>query len=155
MDNCLLHVPSAVLQPPAALDGYESKDGGGHYITGLLSPSANHLVAASDAPSLMLFDKTRLAEPIARYKLPDTEVIEAMADSGADVWLTAMRDGSVAVWDARAPSLSAQERLHGPSRAAYLSLATSGPFAAVGTELKSSDAYIDFWYAHGTRSVGV
>ena len=148
MEN-LLRVPPDVACPARALDGFRSREARKPYFTQLLTPSTSpqHLLAVCDEPSLMVLDKRRLKTPVQRIPLSGEESVTCVADveDSHAAWLSASRGGFLALWDARASASAPQQRFAGPSGAPYLSLATSGPGSAAGTELQGADAFVDLW----------
>lgn len=144
-----LHVPHNVVCPPSAIDGYVCSKERPPYILQLMTPSAStqHLLALCDNARILMFDKTKLHTPLQTICTPDDEPITHVSnvDGVQHGWIGSSSAGYVAVWDAREATTEPNTRLVGPSGAPYLCVATSGTYAAVGTELQNSDAYIDVW----------
>ncbi|KAL4401515.1 hypothetical protein ACI68E_001157 [Malassezia pachydermatis] len=143
-----LQVPSQVLCPPCAVDGYVSQGESVPYITQLVTPLASpvHLLSLCDDGALRMFDKNRLVTPMQTIRDGHTKDLTALdtISSNPSAWIGTSRNGSMCVWDARSgPTPIGQ--LQGPSGAPYLSLATSHFAVAAGTELQGSDAYVDLW----------
>lgn len=143
-----LQVDPACQCPVRPVDGYVSRGDRKPYLSHLLQPSASpqHLLAVSDVPALLLFDKARLAQPMRTIPVPANENITGVAnvEYASAAWAGSSQAGYIALWDARSQSADAV-RLAGPSGAPYLSVAANGPHIAAGTELVGADAAIDLW----------
>ncbi|WFC94104.1 hypothetical protein MBRA1_000734 [Malassezia brasiliensis] len=143
-----LRAVDGCVTPARPLDRFASSDARKPYFTHLLMPrvSPAHLLAVCDSPALLIFDKSRLGAPVRTIGVPADQNITGITnvDFASMAWAGSSLGGYVALWDARSAHADAT-RLISPSGAPYLSLATTGPLLAAGTELKGADALIDLW----------
>ena len=106
-----LQVDPACQCPVRPVDGYVSRGDRKPYLSHLLQPSASpqHLLAVSDVPALLLFDKARLAQPMRTIPVPADENITGVAnvEYASAAWAGSSQAGYIALWDARSQSADA------------------------------------------------
>jgi WD40 repeat protein len=114
------------------------------YVTHLISPSEAVLLSYSDDGLFRYLDKSTLRTVNSvKWDKGGNCTCLITADQG---YMAAGQKGVVGYWDARQGKELVT--LAGPSRAPYLSLATSGTMVAAGTELQGADASIDVWWVY-------
>ncbi|WFD02458.1 hypothetical protein MOBT1_001141 [Malassezia obtusa] len=143
-----LRAVEGCVSPSRPVGWFASREARKPYFTHLITPRAapQHLLAVSDTPALLLFDKSHLAKPVRTIPLHADQNITGITNVEHEsiAWAGSSLGGYVALWDARSAQADAMH-LPGPSGAPYLSVANSGPLIAAGTELKGADAVIDLW----------
>lgn len=111
------------------------------YVTHLISPSESSILSYSDDGSFRYHDKATL-KTVNAVKWERGGDCTCLISAGSGYMATGQK-GVVGYWDSRSDSELAT--LVGPSRAPYLSLASSENMIAAGTELQGADASIDVW----------